>query len=239
MSGSRVEQLITYVSTRHPRSLPGVLEARAVAPERFDEIANLLLSWSVDAFGSLAIEDMVDSFVRFSMDVNFAQARYEALGQYEHKSFDECRASVYSQDDAMDDYLSGIYLTNFLWAHHFDLALMFADRFVASIQGARRIVEIAPGHGGWGVFGLHMLPTALLSGFDISPKSIEMATALSAAAGVGSRASYELQNAMDLDTRALELADACICSFLIEHLEQPDALLRSCRSSSYQAGKHF
>jgi SAM-dependent methyltransferase len=177
------------------------------------------------AFGPSAIDSMVDAFVRFSMDVNFAQARYEAEGRYAHKSYQECRDSVYSQDDTMDDYLSGIYLTNFLWAHHLDLSLFFAERFVARLPAAPRIVEIASGHGGWGLWALHDRPDGTLVGYDISPKSIEMATAIAGGAGMRGRADYRLQNVMELDPAAVDPADACICSFLIEHLEDPEQLL--------------
>jgi 2-polyprenyl-3-methyl-5-hydroxy-6-metoxy-1,4-benzoquinol methylase len=220
-----VARLFDYVGARHPRSLPGVLEARALDPERFDELAALFLDWARRAFGEGAIESMTDAFVRFSMDVNFAQARYEAAGHYEHKSYQECQDSVYSQDETMDDYLSGIYLTNFLWAHHLDLSLLFEERFVARLPDAARIVEIASGHGGWGLWALHAKPRATLTGFDISPKAIEMSTRLAEGAGMADRARYALQNVMELDPATTAPVDACICSFLIEHLEQPDQLL--------------
>jgi SAM-dependent methyltransferase len=239
MSPPAVDRLVDYVRARHPRSLPGVLEARTLAPARFDEIADLFLGWATAAFGPSAIESMVDAFVRFSMDVNFAQARYEATGRYEHKSYQECQDSVYSQDATMDDYLSGIYLTNFLWAHHLDLSLFFTERFVARLPAAPKLAEIASGHGGWGLWALHGRPEATLTGYDISPKAIEMATAIAAGAGMSDRASYRLQDVMELDAAATAPVDACICSFLIEHLEQPDQLLAAMSDLLVPGGTAF
>jgi 2-polyprenyl-3-methyl-5-hydroxy-6-metoxy-1,4-benzoquinol methylase len=218
-------RLLAYIRARHPRSMPGVLEARAVDPARFDAYGEVLLRWAVDAFGDDAVEQMADAFVGFSMDVNFAQARYEAAGHYENKTYQECHESVYSQKELMNDYLSGIYLTNFLWAHHMDLALFFEQRFVTRLPSSARIVEIASGHGGWGLWVLHAVAGARLVGYDISPSAIEMSSSLARAARLADRARYELRNALDIDPAAMEPADACICSFLIEHLEDPERLM--------------
>lgn len=225
MSADPTGRLLHYIASRHPRSLPGVLEARALHSALFDELSGLFLGWAISAFGDGSVESMADAFVRFSTDVNFAQARYEAAGHYEHKSFEDCKASVYSRDDAMDDYLSGIFLTNFLWAHHLDLSLLFESRFIERLADHAHIIEIASGHGGWGLWALERRAQATLTGFDISPKAIEMSTRLAQAAGKADRAQYRLQDVMTLDAATIDPADACICSFLIEHLERPEHLL--------------
>jgi ubiquinone/menaquinone biosynthesis C-methylase UbiE len=41
---------------------------------------------------------------------------------------------------------------------------------------------------------------------------------------VADRASYEQRDALDLDQMPAASADACICCFLVEHLELPDKL---------------
>lgn len=225
MADSHFDQLAAYIRERHPRFRKGIEESVAISPERFRAIAEMYLEWAVRARGKDAITRSVDAFVQFTTDVNIAQARYEASGHYEYSSFDEVYELHYSQNETMEGYLWGVYLTNFLWAHHLEICLFFRDRFVARLAEAKELVEIAPGHGGWGVWALHELPQARLRGFDISPASIEIASSVAAAAGVGDRASYEEKNALDLTRLEAESADAAICSFLIEHLEQPDQLL--------------
>jgi SAM-dependent methyltransferase len=214
-----------YVRENHPRSLTGIIEARQADPARFHGIGETFLRWALKARGVDAIPAMVDSFVRFTTSVNLSQARYEADGHYENKSFAECNQSLYSQKDDMDDYLWGIYLTNFLWAHHFEICKFYQDRFLTRLPHARTLIEIAPGHGGWGVFALEHLPQAQLLGYDISPSSLEIATEISAAAGFAGRARYEVRDALDLKSIPASAADAVICSFLIEHLEEPGKLI--------------
>ena len=223
--GEHLDLLEDYVRRRHPRSYQGIVEARQTHPQKFVEIASTFLNWAVAARGVEAIGPMVDSFVRFTTSVNVSQARYETDGHYENKTFQECNESLYSQKEDMDDYLWGVYLTNFLWAHHTEICVFFEERFLKKTSGVRTIIEIAPGHGGWGAFALKHLPAANLSGYDISPSSIRIASEVAQAAGYSGRARYELRNALDLDAMEAESADAVICSFLIEHLEDPDKLL--------------
>ena len=223
---TRAETLIAYVSENHPMNLRGIQEARAESPADWDAVAEQFLTWAEGVWGPTGWQvRCVDAFVRFSNDVIFAQARYEADGHYENSSFAQCNEHVYSQRDVMDDYLWGVFITNFCWSHHMELSLFFRDRFLARLPGAPAIVEIAPGHGGWGVWALTNRPDARLQGFDISPSSIAIASSIATAAGVRDRVTYTERNALDLATMPRASADAVICSFLIEHLEDPGLLV--------------
>lgn len=219
-----LEILVADIRDRHPRSLRGVEEARAIAPGSFEAIASMFLDWLVKARCEQGMTAAVDAFVQFSTDVNLAQARYEVEGRYQHKLFKEVYADHYSRKEAMDGYLWGIYLSNFLWAHHIEISLFYRDRFLARLGNAPQLTEIAPGHGGWGIWALEACKQATLRGFDISPSSIEIACSIRDAAGFAHRASYEERDALDLDHVAADSADAVICCFLVEHLEDPGRL---------------
>ncbi len=221
---SLTESLMAYLRERHPRSVRGIEEARAVSPQRFDETAEMFLRWLVAARGNEGIQQAADAFVQFTTDVNLAQVRYEAERRYQYSSFEEVYKDHYSQNEAMSGYLWGIYLTNFLWAHHTEISLLYKDHFLPKVPRNAQIVEIAPGHGGWGVWALHELPEARLSGYDISPTSLDIARSVSAAAGFADRTSYAIRDALDLAQIPEASADAVICSFVVEHLEQPSQL---------------
>lgn len=221
-----LSRLFEYVESAHGRSLRGLNEAREQDPKRFAQIAELYLDWLVKARGESGIDAAADAFAQFSTDVNMAQARYERDGAYANKTFAEVYKDHYSDSEAMDGYLWGIYLTNFLWAHHFQIMTFFQDRFMTRLKDDAHLVEVAPGHGGWGVWALAHMPRATLEGYDISPQSIQIANAVAKAAGVDGRASYLEKDALDLEKIEAESADACICSFLVEHLEDPQHLYK-------------
>ncbi len=228
---TRLERLMADAQARHPRNLAGIREARAVAPDRFEEIAERFLRWALATRGDDALPAMLDAFARFSSDVILEQARYEASGRYASSSFAECQAAVYDEPAVMDEYLWGIYLTNFLWAHHFELCLFYEraflsrlrDRVEADGDDEARIVEIAPGHGGWGVWALDEIPASSLAGYDISASSVRIAARMADAANVGERAKYHQCNALELDPETTR-GNALICCFVVEHLEDPNGL---------------
>ena len=65
---------------------------------------------------------------------------------------------------------------------------------------------------------------ARIHGYDISPSSIAIASSLAKAAGLHERATYEERNVLSPSDEANESADAVICCFLVEHLEDPARL---------------
>lgn len=239
MSQERFKRLVEYVEQRYPQFLTGIEESVSVQPSKFFQISDMYLGWLEKARGSGAIKKSVDAFVQFTTDVNLAQARYEAEGKYQHHSFEDVYRLHYGRDDLMQGYLWGIYLTNFLWAHHLEICLFFQRRFLDRLPAGAELVEIAPGHGGWGVWALSARQGATLRGYDISPSSIEIASSVSKAAGTAARSTYQLRNALKMGEKADESADAAICCFLIEHLEEPQRLLQVISRLLRPAGKAF
>lgn len=239
---SRVDQLFDYTRHHHPRALKGLEEAARVHPERFALITERMLERLEPVLGAAMYERSMGAFVRFSEGVILSQARYERSGAYENQSYDEVNASLYSQRSEMDDYLWGVYLTNTLWAHHMELTLFYIDRFLGQLGDPQRplqIVEFAPGHGGWGQMALEALPQASLRGYDISPSSMAIARSLAAAAGLDSRAEYHQRDALKRVEEEGALADLCVCNFLVEHLEDPQALLHSIAHVLKPKGRAF
>lgn len=227
MESIHIEKLFAYAEKHHPRSITGLRESRSLNTQAFARIAGEYLLWCEAARGETGIYAAVDAFARFSSDVNLAQARYELTGHYENKSFSECYEMVYDQSETMSEYLWGVYLSNFLWAHHLDLMQFFEERFLRKLSPQSRLVEIAPGHGGWGLWALKNLPQATLKGFDVSSTSIEIANSLASASGLSDRANYEVLDAVELYKVPSPQSQACICCFLVEHLERPTELMKS------------
>ena len=232
-----VAQLFDLVRQRQPRSVRGIEETRAIDPGRFDRVVDRLLGWVLGARGDDGLAAVVDAFARFSSDVIVAQARYEATGAYASRTYAEVKAAVYDQRAVMDEYLWGVLLTNVLWPHHFELHTFFERSFLAKLVGARSLLEIGSGHGGWGIEALVHYPDLRLEGFDISPSSIAIAGQLAAAAGVASRATYRQGDALALPEGPSY--EVVVCCFLVEHLEDPDALFAAIAARLCGGGHAF
>lgn len=218
-----LQTLFDYLEQAHPGNLRGVTEARAMDPELFDRVFGQMLRWARLAWGQDILPSLLDAFVRFTYEINVAQARYEAEGHYAHQSFMEVFETIYANREVMDAYLHGDYFTNLLWAHHVPILALF-EQFLGRLGGIERVVEIAPGHGFWGLWALGSLPRARLQAWDVSPSSASIARELAKAAGLADRSQHLCADALDLALHPAGGADLVISCFLLEHLEQPARL---------------
>lgn len=113
------------------------------------------------------------------------------------------------------------------------MVIVFLDRFVARCGGGR-LLEIAPGHGTWGLLAAHERSDLAVEGVDISPTSLEFAPLLARAAGLDGRCTYRCEDATRISTGGR--FDCAICSFLLEHLEDPGGFLKSLAGQIRQGG---
>lgn len=214
---------------RHPMVFRGVEEARAVAPDLVDRNFEMCLSWIVKAHGEGVLQEIADGYAFFTLEVNRAQLAYERRGRYEFSSFDDANTRVYQRAEYMRAYYWGVFAILFCWSHYVELMDFFLEHFVAQLS-AGRLIEVAPGHGAWGVLALARHPGLTLDGWDISPTSLELAPRMALGAGVDSRCHYRLGDATEIPA-ALGRYDAAICSFMLEHLEEPGRFLAALASS--------
>jgi 2-polyprenyl-3-methyl-5-hydroxy-6-metoxy-1,4-benzoquinol methylase len=225
----RVDQLLSYMEEKHPRLIGSVREAEQVDPIWFRRVTNQLLEWSAGVVDGDGIQVVADGYAQFNSDVNWAQGHYEVDGEYENKSYTEVYESHYNQKETMEAYLWGVCFANVLRPHHVELGVHWETRFLSRLQNETEIIEIAPGHGAWGLLALDHVPGSSLRGFDISETSVATSRAMAHAAGLSSRTSYEVRDALDLERLEPQSADAVICSFVLEHLEEPEKIFAATR----------
>ena len=217
-------QLQKIMKQRYPMMLRGVEEARSIDPGLVDQHFEDCLGWIVRAYGEDALINVVEGYASFTLEVNRAQYAYEKRGTYECSTFDEANARVYQQAEYMQNYYWGVFAILFCWSHYVDLMDLYLNRFVSKLTSGR-IIEVAPGHGVWGLLAVKKNQNMFLEGWDISPTSLDMAPRMAAGAGLTEHASYNLGDATQISHDS-ERYDAGICSFMLEHLEDPGVFLK-------------
>jgi 2-polyprenyl-3-methyl-5-hydroxy-6-metoxy-1,4-benzoquinol methylase len=200
----------------------GVIEARDVAPEMVDTLFEKCLTWLVSAHGESTLDKMADAYAAYTMEVNISQVAYEKRGRYEFSTFAEANVRVYQRSGYMKDYYWGIFAILFCWSHYVELMEFYINRFVKKVP-AGRLIEIAPGHGAWGILAASFQDALRIDGFDISPTSLEFAPKMAEGAALKDRCSYYVQDATKLSSDIQY--DAAVCSFMLEHLEEPGQFL--------------
>ena len=221
--GPLLTRINELMRERHPMMLRGLYEARAISPELVDLYFEQCLDWTVKAYGSEALVKIVDGYASFTVEVNLSQQAYERRGSYEFSSFAQADACTYQQAEYMRDYYWGVFAILFCWSHYVELMGFFLNSFVRRL-GPGRLIEIAPGHGAWGLLAVASNAGLTLDGWDISPTSLEMAPRMAAGAGLSERTSYRLGDATKLSHGEAQY-DYAICSFMLEHLEDPGGFL--------------
>jgi 2-polyprenyl-3-methyl-5-hydroxy-6-metoxy-1,4-benzoquinol methylase len=187
-----------------------------------------------------ALEKAVKGYGAFVIDSMRRQKRFEVTRTYPAKTYAEAVAEVYLNDEYMSgQYLPGLLLSHYLWSHHYQQIKYFKDFFIADLR-ARRVTDFAEVGVGTGIYSriaLAQLPDAQGMGFDISPLSLQFTERHVASYGFGGRYAVEMRNILtDPTPREFQ---AVLCVEVLEHLEEPVALLKGLKAMLVPGGKLF
>lgn len=190
--------------------------------------------------GETAVTDAVQGYGAFAMDAMRRQKRFERDRRYAARSYAEAAAEVYHNDEHMRrQYLPGLLLSHYLWAHHVQQVQYFEGFFVPWLKqhGVTRFAEVGVGTGLYSRLLLQHLPEARGTGLDISPMSLQFTQAHVAGYGYADR-----YRALNHDILQAPLPDRCpavVCVEVLEHLEDPTAMLRGLRDLCTPDGRLF
>lgn len=170
-------------------------------------------------------------YIRFVLDGMLLQKRFDKTGEYAAKTYEQAAAEVYQNEEYMHTlYLPGIYLSHFLWRHHFLQHLYFLEYFVPKVKahGGTTYYDVGVGTGFYLREMLRRVPGLQGHGFDLSPSSLSYTDTMLQAFGQRRDCILSLQD-------ILREPPAVPASFLtnvevLEHLEDPLAFLRGLRS---------
>ncbi|OIO39112.1 MAG: hypothetical protein AUJ72_01385 [Candidatus Omnitrophica bacterium CG1_02_46_14] len=168
----------------------------------------------------------LDGYADFSMDAARQQNYFEENRQYQGVSSANLLSSCYEDRDfMMMTYLPGLYLSHFLWRHHYKLLRFFRSKVLPSLTSPKFFYEIGVGTGLYSYETLRYFSDAHGHGIDISQYSLDFTGRLLTAGGMSKR--YQCEK-MDIFKSCLEpeKADFLVCQEVLEHLEDPE---RSCR----------
>jgi len=182
----------------------------------------------------------VRGYAAFAMTSLRLQARFERSGEYEAKTYEEAAAQVYHNEDYMQsEYLPGLFLSHYLWPHHYRQIRFFETAFLEplAVSGASSFVEVGVGTGLYSRIALQALPEALGTGIDISTSSKRFTERQMEAFGLSARYRVLLQDVV-LETQA-GTADNLVCVEVLEHLEDPSEFLAALRRTLKPGGRAF
>lgn len=206
-------------------------------PVLFPQLAETMLSWAEKAIGTDYLTILINGYIAFVMDVNQQQLKYEETGKYESHSYTEVYERTYGQRKFMEKYHWGVYVTTFLWEHHLRLHSYYLRDFLPLIKEGRNIVDLGAGSGIWHFLTLQHCKNIHVTAVDISPTSVEESGRMAKLLGLSANTNYVCHDAITY--KGAQAYDAGISCFLLEHLENPQALLDNLANQIKERGYAF
>jgi 2-polyprenyl-3-methyl-5-hydroxy-6-metoxy-1,4-benzoquinol methylase len=157
-------------------------------------------------------------------------------GRYRHASIREVEESGFYESEDVHHYHRGLLLSQVLWRNHAAISQVYVRDFLSRCDPGSRLLEVGPGHGLFLALAARHA-TRSLTGWDISPESLH----------------YTRRNLAEMGVRGVDLAlhdiqdgvpenggfDRVVASELLEHVENPEQVLRSLTGVMNQGAEIF
>lgn len=171
--------------------------------------------------------ELVEGYTETCYEFLKLQSKFQITGNYSSSSEFSSLVDIYQDEKIMRKYLGGLLTTYLLWPNHFRIFEFFVNQYVSILGKESDIVEVGLGHGLMPSYLLSNVSVKRYTGIDISPWSIKQ-----------SRKSFESINIVDnFDLENISSHEAverwplrfnnAICCEVLEHVEDPRALLLS------------
>jgi hypothetical protein len=144
--------------------------------------------------------------------------------RYRHSTFADVADHVYHDREYMNRYMYGLAISTFVWPNHVQMARFFRARLPRQRRG--RYLEVGPGHGYLFLTAMRLSRYDEFLGVDLSAASIAQTAAIVDAFCPGRPVRLEEHDFLDAGARQLGRFDAIVAGEVLEHVEQPAAILR-------------
>jgi 2-polyprenyl-3-methyl-5-hydroxy-6-metoxy-1,4-benzoquinol methylase len=212
------------------------LEVESLFGERwqrdFDEHLGRLFGDDTPAY-----EKAVQGYASFSLDAMRLQKLFNQKRRYEDVTYDDATRDVYLNERyMMDVYLPGIFVSQFLWRHHYRQLEAYRQHFlpIVAAHTDKRFYEVGTGSG---FFTVQLLRAGLEGfGIDLSPLSRRFTQHHVDRWGLGGQF-HSRDN--DIFVTDFEPLPCLQCVEVLEHLPDPVRFLSRLRAMLEKGGHAF
>ena len=181
----------------------------------------------------------INGYTNFSIDAMRLQKLFNKKLAYEDVSYEDALEKVYLNEDYMMKlYLPGIFVSHFLWRHHYRQFLFYKEKFLPLLDNSedKRFYEVGTGTGFYTTQILRHDDSFVGHGIDISPHSRKFTQ--NNINGWGFQESFK---SMDLNIIGADLEPLPFIQSVevLEHLTDPQLFLNSLRKLLKPGGHGF
>ncbi len=203
------------------------------ALKRLDEVAALALTLAGNNLEKWA-EDYRWLCERFREE-QFYFARHK---KYRLSSLQEATQQVYNNDVYMSRYMNGLLFSQIFWKNHAQSMDIFRTKFLPGNKDGYDYLEVGPGHGLFMAFVSQDERCASLTGYDLSPSSLEDTKEALLKMKIKREVNLLEQDIVKAE-ELTEQFDSIVCSEVLEHTEEPERALVNMHDALRQGGRLF
>lgn len=176
----------------------------------------------------VTVSKLAESYHEFLNDTLREQLFFRRHKRYRYSKFEDVANSVYFNFDNMTKYMHGLAVSNYIWPNHLKLKNFFLKNLPKNLAGT--YLEVGPGHGFYFIDAMRLSRYSEFVGVDISEASLSLTKSLVDSSHFGLSSDYRLILGDFLKTDFDIKADALVMGEVLEHVEEPLALLNRARN---------
>ncbi len=178
----------------------------------------------------MTLDQAVQSYVSICKDAVQEQFKFVRTGRYSAATMDEAHSRT-ADYEVMTRYMLGLAVTQYFWPQHYE-TFRFFRTFLQGLPAGGHHLEIGPGHGFYLLEAMRHAPARSFEAVDISQASVDIAkNVVSFLALPGQNVRFHVQNI--LTWTPSRPYDVIVMGEVLEHVEDPESLLR--RAASFLA----
>jgi 2-polyprenyl-3-methyl-5-hydroxy-6-metoxy-1,4-benzoquinol methylase len=230
-------RLVSRLCTAFPRHIEFLSRRfrNAEEPELrlCDELANQIVALAGDELPAF-----IEGY-NFICDIQVEEELYfRRNNAYRLKTVREAVAEIYSDRAYMRSYMHGLLMTQVFWSNHTSCMRFYVEKFLAHAPEHYDLLEIGPGHGLLFSRAASDHRAGSITGWDLSPASIEESHEALHRLGVSRAFCLEVRNVLDTSLEDSHF-DAIVFSEVLEHLDEPERALQKIRALLRPGGRVY
>lgn len=233
---SKLEYIVESICNQNPMHGKKIVANTSAFDTMYLERANQFLTKyeSLLAENNQTLDDAVTFYLEMIADFSYETIQFIKTGEYSSCSFAEVTERVYNNPEIMEYYMHGLLLSQFLWAHHYEMLMYFNQVVSANKAEVKSYLEIGGGHGLYLSEAIQLIGnSSTFDVVDISASSLEMAKKMVNNETV----SYTLCDIFDYSPE--KKFDFITMGEVLEHVEEPVNLLKKLATLVTNKGKVF
>lgn len=166
------------------------------------------------------------------------ELHFRRHGEYRFSKLSDVIDQVYNDNEYMKPYLNGLLLSQVFWGNHTHVFDYYLKKFLPLLPDNTDHLEIGPGHGLFLYFAAEEPNVSTITGWDISPTSIQETGAALDILKVQKSANLNVVDMMET-SKDDGCYDSIVLSEILEHIENPILALSSLKKNLSANGHVF